>query len=193
MPGRAARDDAASFKEEVRSGAEEIYVFRTVRVRRTAGATANCAAAPFPSATEDFYDLWSVDFNASNARVIDSHRKSVGGFTACLGQPTPGEPLKMYAMGIVGPLKWNGLGECNVMKSMPPARGIIPFNCVLELSGLPMEYAGGFGVSSTLAATLGKDGDATAHVPGYLSTSVVVIRVWRKPKDQASAKGNGVP
>lgn len=97
----------------------------------------------------------------------------MGGFTACFGQPAPGQPLKMYALGKVGSLTWTGVGECNVMKSMPPVRTVVPFNCVLDLSGLPAGYVGGFGASSTLATNLGKDADPTAHVPGYLSTSVV--------------------
>lgn len=177
-----AAPDAALFRSEVRSGAEEIYVFRTTRARRIEGATPACAAAPFASANEDFYDLWSMKLRDVDARIIDSHRKAVGGFTACFGQALPGQPLKMYASGKVGALPWTGIGECQVMKSTTPVRTIVPFNCVLDLGGLPADYIGGFGASSTLATNLGRDADPTAHVPGYLSTSVVIIRVWRKPK-----------
>lgn len=181
---------AAAFKQEVRSGIEEIYIFRTTRARRSIGATAACAKAPFAAATEDFYDLWSILLRDADARISDSHRKAIGGFTACFGQAAPGQALKMYASGKVGVLTWVGLGECNLVKSAPPERTVVPFNCVLELNELPAQYAGGFAVSSTLATSLGKDADPTAHVPGYLSTSVVTIRVWSKAKETARTKSS---
>jgi hypothetical protein len=181
-----AAPTASSFKEEVKAGVEEIFVFRTTRTRRTTGATPACASAPFPSVAEDFYDLWSVQMRASDARIVDTHKSSVGGFTACFGQAVQGQPLLMYATGTVARIPWAGTGECNPLKSQPPVRTVAAFNCILNLSGLPEAYAGGFLASSTVAP-IGKGLDPTAHVPGYLSTSVVTLRLWRKPAAEASA------
>ncbi|MEP7245657.1 MAG: hypothetical protein ABI885_18560 [Gammaproteobacteria bacterium] len=122
VPGVSAGEaapTAASFKEEVGSGVEEGFVFRTTRTRRTTGATPACASAPFPSFAEDFYDLWSVQPRASDARIVDTHKRSVGGFTACFGQPVQGQPLPMHAMGTVAHIPWVGTGECTPLKSHP--------------------------------------------------------------------------
>ncbi len=169
------------YEAEVRAGAEEIYVFRTTRTRHEAGATPACASAPVASVNEDYYSLWSIELRGSDSRVVKTHQHEVGGFTACFGPLVRGQPLQMYAIGKVANIPWIGTGQCLALESQPPVRTAVAFNCRLNLSGLPEIYSGGFAVSSTLAPFLGKDQPPTAHVPGYLSTSVVVVRLWRKP------------
>jgi hypothetical protein len=176
-----ARPAQSSYKQEVKAGVEQIYVFRTTRTQHQSGATPACAAAPFPSANEDYYDLRSIELRGSDSRVVNTHKSSVGGFTACMGQLVKDQPLQMYATGKIANVPWTGIGECLVLKSQPPVRTAIAFTCRLDLSGLPEAYSGGFLVSSTLAPFLGKDQPATAHVPGYLSTSVVTLRLWKEP------------
>lgn len=171
----------SAYSQEVKSGAEEIYVFRTVRTQHKSGATSACAAAPFPSANEDYYDLWSIELRARDSRVVNTHKAEVGGFTACMGQLVQGHPVQMYATGKIANVPWVGIGECAVLKSQPPVRTVVAFQCQLDLSGLPGGYSRGSLISSTLAPFLGKDQSAGAHVPGYLSTSVVTVRLWRKP------------
>jgi hypothetical protein len=180
-PASQARPAQSSYKQEVRAGVEEIYVFRTTRTQHQSGSTAACASAPFTVANQDYYELWSIESRASDSRITNTHRNDVGGFTACLGQLVKDQPLEMYATGTVAHIPWVGVGECLALKSQPPIRTAIAFTCHLNLSGLPEAYASGFLVSSTLAPFLGKTQDATAHVPGYLSTSVVVLRLWKKP------------
>jgi len=175
-----AAPSESSFKQEVKAGAEEIFVFRTTRTQRKPGATPACAAAPFPSVAEDYYSLWSIELRPSDSRVVKTHQREVGGFAACFSQFTRDSPLQMYAMGTVAKVPWVGFGECILLKSQPPVRTAIALSCSLNLSGLPEAYAGGFLASSTLAPALGKDADPTAHVPGYLSTSVVTVRLWKK-------------
>lgn len=166
--------------EELRADTEEIFVFRTARTQHTPGATAACMSAPFASANEDYFELWSISLRASDSRVVKTHEKKVGGFTACLGQLVRGQPVQMYATGTVAKVPWVGTGECLALTSQPPVHKVIAFTCHLNLSGLPDEYAGGFLTSSTLSPLLGKDAPPSAHVPGYLSTSVVAVRLWKK-------------
>jgi hypothetical protein len=173
----------ASYKDEVRAGAEEIYMARTTRTQHKAGATPACAAAPFPSANEDYYDLWSFEVRARDGRIVDTHKNAIGGFTACFSQLVPGKPVQMYAVGTVAKIPWTGTGECVFVKSQPPVKTVVAFQCLLDLSGLPDAYTGGFGVSSTLQPFL-KDQPPTAHVRGYVSTSVLTMRLWRKPAEE---------
>ena len=178
-----ARSDQlqSSYKDEVAAGLEEIFVFRTSRTRHTAGQTSACSAAPFSSTNEDFYQLWSIQTHAADSRVVNTHVRNVGGFTACLGQLARDQPLQMYATGTVDQIPWIGVGECLALMSQPPVRTAIAFTCHLNLSGLPERYTGGFLTSSTLAPFLGKDQPPTAYIPGYLSTSVATVRLWKRP------------
>jgi hypothetical protein len=170
----------SALRDEVGGSAETVYVFRTTRTRQQRGPTPACAPAPFPSANEDYYELWSIELRPDDSRVVDAHKSVVGGFTACLGRLAVGQPLRMYATGTVADIPWIGLGECLALKSQPPVRAAVAFTCRLDLGGLPEAYSGGFLVSSTLAPLLGANQSAAAHVPGYLSTSVVIVRLWKK-------------
>ncbi len=176
------------YEQEVRADVEEIYVFRTTRTRHESGATAACATAPFASVNEDYYGLWSIELRAGDSKVVKTHQREVGGFTACFGPLARGQPLQMYAIGKIARIPWKGAGECLALESQPPIRTAVAFTCRLNLTGLPPTYSGGFAVSSTLAPFLGKDQPPTAHVRGYLSTSVVVVRLWKKP---LTAEGPG--
>lgn len=174
-PGQGDHNGAS----EAGGNSEEVYVFRTARTRHQRGPTPTCAAAPFSSANEDYYELWSIALDARNSRVMNARGSAVGGFTACLGQLAVGQPVPMYATGTVARIPWKGVGECLPLRSQPPIRTAIAFTCRLDLSGLPASYTGGFLVSSTLAPLLGANQPADAHVPGYLSTSVVSVRLWK--------------
>lgn len=169
------------YVEEIQAGLEEIYVFRTTRTEHHAGSMPACASAPFQPVDTDYYELWSIGLRAADSRVVDTHERGVGGFTACFGPLTLDHPLRMFATGSVAHVPWTGVGECLLLQSRPPVRTALAFTCHLKLSGLPQAYAGGFVVSSTLAPFISKNQPATAHVPGYLSTSIVVIRLWREP------------
>jgi hypothetical protein len=170
----------AAYRDELKSGVEEIYIFRTIRTQRTPGATPTCAAAPFTSAREDHYALWSIEPQAADARVTDTHRSNVGEFTACFGTLAKDQPLPMYATGTIAKVPWTGVGECTLLKAQPPVKTALAFSCNLTLGGLPEAYASGSAISSTLSPLLGQNADPGAHVPGYLSTSVVTIRLWKK-------------
>lgn len=180
----AAQSD---YKNEVRAGIEEIYLFRTTRTAQTRGATPACTSAPFASTNEQDFDLWSIDVRGSDGRVVNTHKSSVGSFAACFSQPAQDHSLQMYATGTVAHIPWTGTGECIVPKAQPPVHTVATYTCRLDLSGLPEKYVGGFMVSSTLA-TLLRDQPPTAHVPGYVSTSIVTVRLWTKPPASQTAK-----
>lgn len=172
---------AAKYKEEISAGLEEISILRTTRSAHTRGNTPACAAAPFTSVNEDIYDLWSVS-TAEEGRLVDSHVAPVGSFLACFGPLEQGKPLLMYTTFRMQGLTFSGAAECNPPKSQPPVRTLLALNCTMSMTDLPPEYAGGWIVSSSLAPVLGRDQPVDAHVHGYLSTSVLVIRLWKKPK-----------
>jgi hypothetical protein len=177
-----AGSEDSEYKNEVKAGVEEIYVFRTTRTDQKRGATPACAAAPFTSVNEQDFDLWSIDVRGADSRVVNTHKSGVGGFAACFAAPARDHSLQMYAQGAVAEIRWIGVGECVVPQAQPPVRTVVEYTCRLDLTGLPSRYSGGFGVSSTLA-TLLRDEPPTAHVPGYVSTSIVVIRLWKRPAD----------
>jgi hypothetical protein len=179
-----AGGEDSEYKNEVKAGIEEIYVFRTTRTDQKRGATPACAAAPFASVNEQDFDLWSIAVRGADSRVVNTHKSGVGSFAACFTAPAQDHSLQMYASGSVAKIPWTGVGECIVPKAQPPVRTVAQYTCRLDLNGLPDRYSGGFVVSSTLA-TLLRDKPPTAHVPGYVSTSIVVIRLWRRPADKS--------
>jgi hypothetical protein len=158
---------------------EEVYVFRTTRTERTRGAPPDCAAARFESATEDHYLLWSITTGRSTARVKEADVASVGDFRACFAAATPGRPFGMYAFGTVANIPWSGYGECEPVVSQPPESTVRAFSCNLTIEGLPEGYDGGWLTTSTVAPVLGPGAAPDAHVPGYLSTSIVTLRLWK--------------
>jgi hypothetical protein len=167
----------ATYESEVSGGLEEIFVTRTTRTQFVPGATPACAAAPFTSASEQHYDLWSLAVQSSNAKVVKTHDKRVGEFVACFGAISNGS-LPMYSRGVMGSIAYASVGDCRFMQAKPPAPKLIVLNCSGDLSELPDGYVGGFLTASTLAPTGGKD---AVNVRGYLSTSVITMRFWRKP------------
>jgi hypothetical protein len=158
---------------------EEIYVFRTTRTERTRGTTPACATARFESAAEDHYTLWSIATGHSTARVRNADVASVGDFRACFAAATPGRPFGMYAFGTVAGIPWSGYGECARVVSQPPESTVRAYTCNLTIEGLPEGYDGGWLTTSTVAPVLGPTAPADAHVPGYLSTSIVTLRLWK--------------
>jgi hypothetical protein len=182
-----AADSSASYREEINAGLEEIKVFRTTRTARTHGATSFCTDAGFESAAEDNYSLWSLKLDENNSRIEATHVREVGEFRACFGAQAIGKPFSMFAAGTIGGIPWKGNGDCTPMTAQPPVQTVRTFNCNLVISGLPEGYVGGWLTSSTEAPIFGASAAPDAHVRGYLSTSVVVLRLWKKPTADAQA------
>lgn len=180
-----AEQTADSYKQEVTAGAEEIFVFRTSRTEGIRGTTPFCIPATFESAREDFYTLASLELDTMTGRIVNTHVRSVGGFRACFTGFSPaadgqGQTLQMFAKGETAGMPWTGKGGCAAVSAQPPVRTLLALNCQLALSDLPDRYTGGLLISSTVAPVLGANAPPDAHVPGYLSTSVVTMRLWTK-------------
>jgi hypothetical protein len=173
---------ADDYHQEVSADVEEIYILRTVRKEHTRGATPACAAAPFTVANEDLYEVWSMEQRSSDGRVIQTHQELAGSFRICIGPLAAGKPFSIYMETTTGGKHHTGLGECTATSAQPPLKTLLALTCVATASDLPPEYAGGSMVTSTLAPVLGRDQPVDAHVSGYLSTSIIVMRLWKKPK-----------
>ena len=158
---------------------EEVYVFRTTRTERTRGATPACASARFESAVEDHYTLSSIATAKATARVKDADVSPVGDFRACFAAAGSGRPFGMYAFGTVAGLAWSGYGECASVVPQPPESTVRAYTCNLTIEGLPEGYDGGWMTTSTVSPVLGPGAPADARVPGYLSTSIVTLRLWK--------------
>jgi|GEM_PF-1087925 len=180
---------ASDYHREVSAGLEEIHVVRTVRIEHARGATEKCAAAPFPVVTEDVFETWSIETQPNDGRIIDTRRQPVGSFRGCIGQMAEGRALQMFVVGTMNDVPYTSLVECRAPPAPGPLRTLLALTCVGSLTDLPPAYAGGLMVSSTLAPVLGRDQPVDAHVPGYLSTSVITTRLWKK-SDSSAAPGS---
>jgi len=167
------------YDQEISAGLEEISISRTTRTEFIQGATPACAPAPFTAASEQHYDAWSISLRGSDGRVVKTHEKQIGEFMACFGSITPTGTLPMYAAGTLGSLSYVATGECRFMKSKPPTLKLLVLHCSGDLSGLPADYVGGYLTTSSLAPSGGKE---AVDVPGYLSTSIITMRLWKKPR-----------
>jgi hypothetical protein len=176
-PHQAGSTEAA-YVTEVSDGLEEIYVTRTTRTQYIPGATPACAAAPFNSASEQHYDAWSVSLRSTDARMVNTHVRRMGEFAVCFGALTSERSFPLYAWGNQGAVTYRAAGECRFMQSKPPAAKLLVLSCRADLNGLPDSYVGGYLTTSSLAPSGGKN---ALDVPGYLSTSVITMRLWKKP------------
>jgi hypothetical protein len=164
---------------EVTSGLEEIYITRTTRTEYIQGTTPACSAAPFSTSSEQHYEAWSLAVRESDAKVVGTHERSVGEFTACFGPINSDGTFGLYARGINDSVPYTALGACQFMKSKPPAPKLLVLHCSADLSDLPSSYIGGYLTTSSLAPTGGRN---AADVHGYLSTSIITMRLWTVPR-----------
>jgi hypothetical protein len=174
----------STYRDEIAAGVEEIYITRTTRTQYTPGPTATCSAAPFPTVSEQHYETWSLGVSPSDASVTKTHERLVGEFTACFASVGSNGTFALYSRGKHEAISYTSVGECKFMKSKPPAPKLLVLSCNGDLSELPTSYIGGYLTTSSLAPSGGKD---ATHVRGYLSTSVMTMRLWKKPLAPASS------
>jgi len=167
----------AVYKDEIAAGLEEIYITRTIQTQYIQEATAACAAAPFAAASEQHYDTWTLSLRAADGRVAKTHERLSGEFVACFAPVAPNGTFALYSRGSNGSMPYTATGECKFMKSKPPAPKLLVLSCSADLGDLPTPYVGGYLTTSSLAPSGGKN---ATHVRGYLSTSVITMRLWKR-------------
>jgi hypothetical protein len=157
------------------SAAEDIFVMRTHRTSRIEGATPACAAAPFTTRQQDYYELYSVRTDEATGMVTDAQASPVRGFTACLGEFRENGTFDMFMVGQMAQGDaYQATAECEIVAGGAPVEGSFLLHCHGLMTDPPSGYGGGYVTSSTLAPT-----GAASDVPGYVSTSIVTMRLWR--------------
>jgi hypothetical protein len=160
---------------------EEIYVVRSVREARMA-PTEFCAKARTGIDNPIFEDqltFRSVATRTSDGRVIDTNVKTIGSIHFCQGRTANPAVLQNYGDFFLEGIAFKAFGECHRAKSDFPERGLSPFWCVFDLSGLPGEYIGGQLTTNTMSSSLKVLGTET-EPPGYTQSSIATIRLWKK-------------
>ena len=114
----------------------------------------------------------------SDSRIIDPNVKAGGTVHACFGETPDPKIVNFYAEGFLASTPFTGLGDCHRHKANFPEQGLMALNCFMDLSGLPMQYAGGFLATNTVnsRAVTGARSDPA----GYVQASIATIRLWKK-------------
>ncbi len=155
---------------------EDIFVVRTTRASTVEGATPECAAAPFPVRQHDTYDLHGVETDAATGLVTDPLGPVVGGFNGCLGEFRPDGAFDMFTFGALNGSDYGGLVHCQLLAAGEPVEGALLIHCEGKADDPPEGYVGGLMISNSMAPTGG-----AMDVPGYTTTSIIVMRLWRAP------------
>lgn len=155
---------------ETPSAVEEIYLFRSLTERITQGQTDFCKVqAPFPSTGENYYSLWSLSGDETTGQITNAKRQRIGELYNCTAV-MPDGTLKMFAVGTINGIAFKGVGDQAVAQQTPVVRSNV--NRFL-LEGLPPPYLAGVLSSNTVRLT-------PADSPGYVLSSVAVVRLWKR-------------
>jgi hypothetical protein len=167
MPPALAQSPPA----ETPSPVEEVYLFRSLFEKITTSETEFCRReAPFTATVENAYSLWSVESDAASGRVIAARRQRIGDLRACVGVHPDGR-VRLYALGTINGIAFRGEGDQYASQQTDTVNSRV--NRFL-LERLPPPYVAGLLSSNTVRTT-------PPDAPGYLQSSVGVIRLWRRP------------
>lgn len=172
--------DAAQLK----AGAEEIYIFRSIREQHEPVdgwcSSARTGFEPFPRDAERFFSFWSLRLRPEDGRVIETKDTRVAELRACFGATSERARQNFYAEVSLGSMSFQGNGECLAIRTDFPEAGLFPVRCQLVLSGLPPPYVGGLLTTNTMTSRAALGGDT--NPPGYTQASIATIRIWRHRK-----------
>lgn len=164
------------------SALEEIYVLRSIPEPHepVAGwcSAARAGFEPFPANAERFFSFWSVRTNPRDGRVVETKDTRVAELRACLGATSERPRQNFYAEIKLGPMTFQGIGECLALKLDFPEAGLFPVRCQLVLSGLPSPYVGGLLTTNTMTSRAGFGGETDPS--GYTQASIATIRLWKQ-------------
>lgn len=156
------------------ANSEDILLLRTKRASSAEGPGPECAQAPFAVRQRDVYQLYAMTADETGL-VTDPMAAPSHSFIACLGAFAEDGSFPMFSIGDLGG-GYTGLNRCGIEAANDPAEGSLLIHCSGRLQTAPEGYTGGHMTSSTLAPTAGED------VPGYTTTSIVTMRLWRAPQ-----------
>ena len=178
-----AMPSAGPGSAQLASSREDIYILRSLREERNPKSTW-CTAeragfSPFNSEflLEDGFTMWSVQVQPNDGRINDARAAKAGNLRLCLGATADPKVFNFYAEGQIAGLPVIGNGDCLLVRSDFPQKGIATFRCYLNLRGLPSPYVGGLLTTSSLVSGAVLSGDSDP--PGYVQTSIATIRLWR--------------
>jgi hypothetical protein len=160
---------------------EDIYVVRSVHETSADVPTEFCAKARtgVERATLEWrYTLRSVSTSTLDGSVLDTNVKTIGGAHSCFGPTANPAIFEFYGEFSFDHIAFNGLGECQLGKPDFPEKGLTFSRCLLDLSGLPVEYVGGRLTTNSMGSrnAFGTQTDP----PGYIQSSIATIRLWKK-------------
>lgn len=156
--------------------AEDIFILRTKRVESAPGPAPDCERAPFPVRQRDVYQLYSMGGDAGTGLVTDPMAAPAHVFVACLGAFGEDGAFDMYSIGDMNG-GYAGANRCVIEAANDPTPGSLLIHCSGRMETAPEGYVGGYMTSSTLAPAGGAE-----DVPGYTTTSIVTMRLWRAPR-----------
>lgn len=159
---------------------EDIYVFRSHLVSNIAagnGTTPGCAATEFPVRLEREYSFATLATDPQTGLVTDADIAPAPGFTTCVGLIDEDGGFDMEARGHVADTDYTMLMRCEVHGTDMPVAGLALLSCHGRLEDLDPKYSGGH-MTSTTMPTMNSGPD----LPGYVSTSIITVRLWRAPR-----------
>ena len=168
---------------------EEIYVVRSVPEALITPPTGFCVQERigFGGTRGEGRFTFRSTAEAADGRMSNTNLKTIGSIHVCSGAPTTDPGIdNWYAEGALGSIPFKGIGKCSVRKRDFPERGVLAFNCFLDLSGLPSGYVGGLLTTNSILSTSLKVG-LESDPPGYTQNSIATIRLWRKRDASSSA------
>jgi hypothetical protein len=160
-------------------GIEDIYIFRSLRVERSApDAFCDAAKIGFTAARLDRYVFKAVVTRAPDGKVVDARSHQSGTLRACFDGNPGDADVNFYAEGVLAGVAATGKGKCTNIASDYPEPGITSIRCFLKLSNLSPPYVAGVLTTNSIVSrqAIGEQSDP----PGYTQPSIATIRLWRK-------------
>jgi len=154
---------------------EDVYVVRARFSSPNLPVTSFCDAAKFPIdypvERERYYEYWSTVTHQQDGLLLNGNVQAVGGHHGCYSINRNGM-IYSYMTGTVAGIPFTARGTCVFNPERAPQTGVSPYTCNYAMSDLPDGYVGG---QSTWNGV-------TTDVPGYLTTTIGSVRLWRRPQ-----------
>ena len=167
--GPAAPDVATQLAE-----VEDVYVVRSRFSSLDLPVTPFCDAAQFPAdypvERERHYDYWSTG-QSKEGLLVDANVQRLGGHHGCYSV-NKNRMIYSYMTGTLAGITFTARGSCIFNPDRAPQLGVRPYTCNYVMSDLAAGYVGG---QSTWNGV-------TTDIPGYLTTTIGSIRLWRGPQ-----------